>query len=213
MKALVSYVPKLNKSVILISSEHHRPVLDANSEQKKPEIIAFYNKTKGAVDTFDQMVEKYTCRRKTNRWTFNLFMYMLDAAALNSFILFKMKNPNNFLVNESRSRRLNLESLACNLIKICISERLRNASINNYSGLNANILNSMMTLGFKIDRKNNQAANLNETKKPCYALECKRSQQKRKSKTGNICVECGNFACKMHCEISKLIICKNCILD
>ena len=138
---------------------------------------------------------------------------MLDAAALNSFILFKLKNPNNFLVNELRSRRLNLELLACNLIKSCISERLRNASLNNYSGLNANILNSMMTLGFKIDRKNNQAANLNETKKPCYSLECKRSKQKRKSRTANICVECGNFACKAHCEISKLIICNNCILD
>ena len=62
MKTLVSYVPKPNKSVILISTEHHRPVFDVNSEQKKPEIIAFYNKTKGAVDTYDQMVKKYTCR-------------------------------------------------------------------------------------------------------------------------------------------------------
>ena len=213
MKTLVSYVPKPNRSVILVSTEHHRALIDRNSEQKKPEIIAYYNETKGAVDTFDQMVEKFSCRRRSNRWPFTFFMYMLHAAALYSFILFKLKNPNEFLVNDSRTRRLKLESLSCNLIKVGVTERQINLSIKNYSGLHGNIINSMMKVGFKIDRENKPTSSSNEVKKPCYSLECKRSKSRSKSRTGNVCVECGSYACKIHCEITKMVLCKNCILD
>ena len=62
-KTLVSYVPKPNKAVVLISSEHHTDSI-VESSDSKPEIILFYNATKGSVDAFDQQVEKYTCRRK-----------------------------------------------------------------------------------------------------------------------------------------------------
>jgi len=50
---LVSYVPKKNKSVVLLSSLHHDSAIC--SDTGKPEIIEFYNKTKGAVDMLDQM--------------------------------------------------------------------------------------------------------------------------------------------------------------
>jgi len=51
----VPYVPKPNKAVVLISSEHHSDAI-VESNDSKPEIILFYNKTKGSVDAFDQMV-------------------------------------------------------------------------------------------------------------------------------------------------------------
>ncbi|XP_035212060.1 uncharacterized protein LOC118186137 [Stegodyphus dumicola] len=48
---LVSYVPKKNKSVILLSTMHSGDQIDESTgESKKPEIITFYNMTKGAVD-------------------------------------------------------------------------------------------------------------------------------------------------------------------
>jgi len=50
---LVSYGPKKNKSVVLLSSLHHDSAIC--SDAGKPEIIEFYNKTKGAVDMLDQM--------------------------------------------------------------------------------------------------------------------------------------------------------------
>jgi len=84
-KTLVSYVPKANKAVVLISSEHHNNSVN-QSNNSKPDIILFYNQTKGSVDAFDQKTEKYTCRRKTNRWPFTVFMYMLDSAAINSVV-------------------------------------------------------------------------------------------------------------------------------
>ena len=48
--------------------------------------------TVAGVDTFDHCISINSCRRKTNRWTFNIFMFLIDAAAQNAFALFKMQN-------------------------------------------------------------------------------------------------------------------------
>ena len=58
---LVSYFPRKNKSVVLLSSLHH----DAATcdDTGKLEIIEYYNETKGAVDTLDQMWPRYTVQR------------------------------------------------------------------------------------------------------------------------------------------------------
>ena len=50
---LVSYVPKKNRSVVLLLLLHHDEVVCDNTE--KPEVIEYYNKTKGAFDTLDNM--------------------------------------------------------------------------------------------------------------------------------------------------------------
>lgn len=56
-------------------------------ENDKPEVIDYYNKTKGAVDTFDQMCSSYSCSRKTNRWQLYLFYGILNAATINAWII------------------------------------------------------------------------------------------------------------------------------
>jgi len=38
-----------------------------NTEALKPEIINYYNKTKGGVDNIDKMVGEYSVQRKTLR--------------------------------------------------------------------------------------------------------------------------------------------------
>ena len=38
-------------------------------------------------DAIDQQCEKFTCRRKTARWNFNTFMYLIDVISLNSIKL------------------------------------------------------------------------------------------------------------------------------
>ena len=57
---LVSYIPKSKskkKNVVLISSMHQDKKIDeATSGDKKPEIISFYNSTKGGVDVVDIMM-------------------------------------------------------------------------------------------------------------------------------------------------------------
>lgn len=65
-KTLVSYSPKEKKNVILLSTMHHSANVDA--ETKKPEIVLFYNSTKGGTDTFDKLCHGYSVIRRTKRW-------------------------------------------------------------------------------------------------------------------------------------------------
>ena len=44
----VSYVPKRRKNVVLLSTQHHNGEIHEEREDKKPEILLHYNKTKGA---------------------------------------------------------------------------------------------------------------------------------------------------------------------
>ena len=53
----VSYVPEKNKSVVLLSLFRHDSAIFSDSG--KPEIIEFYNRTKGEVDVLDQMCARY----------------------------------------------------------------------------------------------------------------------------------------------------------
>lgn len=65
---LVSYVPKKNKCVNLLSTMHHDDAIDGETgDFKKPEIVTFYNLTKGAVDVVDEMSASYSTSRISNR--------------------------------------------------------------------------------------------------------------------------------------------------
>ena len=64
---IVSYCPKKNKIVNLLSTLRSEPKVDTSNERRKPEVILTYNETKAAVDTMDQMTRTYSCKRKTRR--------------------------------------------------------------------------------------------------------------------------------------------------
>jgi len=57
-KTLVAYYPKKGKVVKLLSTMHYDDTVDP--ETNKPEILMFYNKTKGSTDTFDQLCTTYS---------------------------------------------------------------------------------------------------------------------------------------------------------
>lgn len=64
---MVSYVPKPNKAVVL-SSMHHAAQIDPTSiDQRKPEIIMYYNSTKEGVGTNDYLCGTYSVGRRTKR--------------------------------------------------------------------------------------------------------------------------------------------------
>lgn len=88
---MISYVPKHNKAVVLVSSMHHDNCDDIQGE--KPEIILYYNSTKNGVDGLDKMCSNYSCIRRTKRWPLVLFYRMIDICAVNSYVLYKDKNP------------------------------------------------------------------------------------------------------------------------
>ncbi|CAH2108113.1 unnamed protein product [Euphydryas editha] len=89
---LVSFRPKKNKNVLLLSTTHGIGTLAPSG---KPDIIEFYNSTKGAVDTFDQMCHNMSCNRKTQRWPLCYFYGMLNMSIVNSFIIRVHNNVKN----------------------------------------------------------------------------------------------------------------------
>ena len=117
---ICSYVPKVNKAAILLSTMHYDDRVQAD-EPFKPDLILDYNATKGGVDTLDQLVGNYSCKRITNRWPMVVFYWMVDVAAYNSAVCFTQKEPNAYQGHQKR--RLFLTDLSEQLCKPLIERR------------------------------------------------------------------------------------------
>lgn len=94
---MVNYQAKQNKNALLSSMHDDDSInMDMNSKTfGKPEIILFYNSSKGGVNTVDKYKETCSVARITSRWPMRIFYMMLDIAGLNSFIIVKdnLKTP------------------------------------------------------------------------------------------------------------------------
>nr|XP_022911031.1 uncharacterized protein LOC111422056 [Onthophagus taurus] len=101
---LLSYVPKKKKTVTMISSMHHEGSFD--STKGIPEIISFYNATKGGVDSLDEKCAKYTCSRRSRRFPLVIFYRILDIAAANSFIICNYDKSKRMEFMKDLGRRL-----------------------------------------------------------------------------------------------------------
>jgi len=120
---ITSYTPKKNKAVILLSTMHNDT--SVNSETKKPEVIHFYNSTKGGVDTVDQMCGNYSVSRRTRRWPLSIFFQLLNIAGINANILYN----NTQIEKKHKNRRSFLKSLSMNLMNNHLSERSQMANL------------------------------------------------------------------------------------
>ena len=119
---LVSYVPKRNKAVILLSSMHHDNKV--SGDDKKTDIILHNNATKSGIDNLDHLVRIYTCNRATRRWPFTLFMNVLDVAGVAAYIVWMEQRPQ--WSNKSNKRYLFLSCLGDMLILPQQQRRLEN---------------------------------------------------------------------------------------
>jgi hypothetical protein len=106
-KTLVSFVPKKNKAVILLSTMHRDAAVDPVTS--KPDIILFYNQTKGGVDTCDQMIKSMTVKRKSRRWPQIIFYRIVDFACLNSFIVWRTMSPQSTIRRRDYQMELAME--------------------------------------------------------------------------------------------------------
>ena len=84
-------------------------------EQKKPHMIMYYNKYKTGVDTMDQMVSRYTCHRRTQRWPLAMFFNIFDVGALAAYLIYYENN--NMLKKKTNQRRIFLHQLSEELAK------------------------------------------------------------------------------------------------
>jgi hypothetical protein len=63
-------------------------MIQQSAASGKPEIIEFYNKTKGAADMLDQMCARYTVQPATRRWTTAMFYGMISIAVVNALVIY-----------------------------------------------------------------------------------------------------------------------------
>ncbi|CAH2101349.1 unnamed protein product [Euphydryas editha] len=70
---------------------HHDNIVDEDT--KKPEIILFYNTTKGGVDEADKKCSIYSSSRRTRRWPMVVFYRIVDLSGMNAHILYNMHQP------------------------------------------------------------------------------------------------------------------------
>jgi len=121
--SLVSYVPKGTKAVVLLSMQHWDAKVDSD-EKAKPEIIQYYNTTKSGVDVLDKLIQTYSCKRPSRRWTVCFFWNLLDIAAYNLLVLWITEHP-SWNSGKSHMRRLFLRELGTELVGGHASSRLQ----------------------------------------------------------------------------------------
>lgn len=137
------------------------------------------------------MIESYTCRRKSHRWTTNAFFYLLDVG-YNSYALFKIKDPLEVKkLGNTRSRRIMLTILAESLIYPQIEIRINEAKKSNFSCLKLDILNSFQLAGFEINKENQTDKG---PRKRCDFCIFNKNMKKEK----NICDICSKAFCNLH---------------
>jgi hypothetical protein len=58
----------------------------------KPKIIMYYNATKSGIDILDKLVREYTCTRSTSSRNLELFLSLIAAVCVRTFILWMLKS-------------------------------------------------------------------------------------------------------------------------
>ncbi|CAB4061010.1 unnamed protein product [Lepeophtheirus salmonis] len=89
---LVSYLPKKNKNVVLLSTLHRDGSI-SDRDDRKPIIIMDYNRNKGGVDNLDMVIGAYSCRRMTARCPLAIFHNIIDISSYNAFVIWREINP------------------------------------------------------------------------------------------------------------------------
>lgn len=192
---LVSYTPKKNKAVILLSTMHDGHG-DINEETGKPEIIHDYNKTKSGVDTVDQKCSVASTARNTRRWPLALFFRFLDMAGVNSHIIYVANNMSSY--DNRHFRRLPfLQRLAINLLEEHLRERAKVKSL------------PKDIQHFLAKYRNEDVSSVTQGKNLPKSGACHACGTRKNNKTTVRCSLCTSFVCKKHC--TNIIKCHSCL--
>lgn len=193
---LVSYKPKPSKMVYLLSSCDEDASI--NGTTGKPEMIIYYNQTKGGVDTLDQMCSTMSCSRKTNRWPMALFYGMINIACINAYIIY----VHNIVRKGEKTlnRKKFMKNLYTALTSPFMRKRLDAPTLKRY--LRDTITKKILPL----NDDDSTPENTNEpvTKKRGY---CKYCPSKIKRKASAMCKKCKGIICREH----NLDVCLKCL--
>nr|CAI5867610.1 unnamed protein product [Callosobruchus analis] len=180
---MVSYCPKKNKSVVLISSMHHDDAIDMETgEASKPEIITEYNRTKIGVDLVDQLCQKYNVARNTRRWPMVVFYDLLNISGINALCVYKANHP------QAKIKRSDfLEKCAWELIKPQIEVRSGLKQLPRAIRQRAKALLGILDIPAPLPQRP-----LN------YVGRCQFCPRNVNKSSRRSCMKCESFACKNH---------------
>ncbi|XP_063743292.1 piggyBac transposable element-derived protein 4-like [Eleginops maclovinus] len=192
---VVSYCPKRNKNVLVMSTMHTDASLSTR-EDMKPQMILDYNSTKGGVDNLDKVTATYSCQRKTARWPLVIFYNIVDVSAYNAYVLWTAINQ-KWNAGKLYRRRLFLEDLGKALITPKIQTRARPAR----SPAAAAVIEKV-----KLRSPDQPAASPNPTSPNQHPVDTGGKKRKRcqvcpsreDSNTSTSCVKCKNYICRKH---------------
>ncbi|XP_014478707.1 PREDICTED: piggyBac transposable element-derived protein 4-like [Dinoponera quadriceps] len=201
---LISFIPKKNKNTIVLSTMHSSGMID---EDGKPEVILFYNMTKGGVDMVDKLCQHKSTKRQTRRWTLRYFYSVLDLAALNSYVIFKLNKK--FAQFSGTVRTDFLKYLAYSLAEPQAKRRLeaRNLShsirlsIIEFLGIKENVAHTWDAPADSWD------SSVPSIEKLGRCNVCKISKIHKDRKGRSFCTICRQSLCGEH----KRIVCPNCL--
>ncbi|KAL4120740.1 hypothetical protein QTP88_013376 [Uroleucon formosanum] len=185
---LVSHVPKKSKIVLLLSTMHHDNAIDSNLN--KPEIITFYNMTKGGVDVVDELKGNCSVARISHRWPLTIFYSLLNIAGIHSQLIYKVNNNCNI------NRREFLQILGKQLTMGYLQQRT------NIKTLPIEVKRKIASiLGEKYIEQSNAG--------PTREGRCYHCDRKKNRKTKTQCKNCENYICKEH----TVTYCQKCCED
>lgn len=188
---LLSHTPQ-KKKVVLVASTFSK---STKIIEGKPEIILYYNKSKGGTDTFDQLCHAYTVARKTNRWPLRVFYGILDQAAVNAKILLKLHYINEKIDTKVKTCKC-LRYLALHLTKPLLQSRLNNP-----------LVRTSIRIGIKTILNVN-APQITHTDRPTFPkkLRCQLCPRKVDKKSRMQCPSCKRVMCENH----RVYLCNSC---
>ena len=110
------------KLALALSTQHQAPLVD--SRTKKPEIIMYYNATKGGVDVMDSMIESYMGKPALRRWPTAAFFFVLGVAQINATTVLMLNRNQGASDVQSGVRRASVYAMGQGLLMPRVSERV-----------------------------------------------------------------------------------------
>lgn len=166
---------------------------DSTGEDRKPDIVTFYNRTKIGVDLLDQLCQNYDVSRNTRRWPMVLFYDLLNIAAINAYCIHK----HHCIESNQKVKRVDfLETISWELIKPQIEHRSTIASLPVELRRRAKLLVGTQEL-----------MNVRQEDKTGLRGRCYICGRGRNKTTRKYCVKCSMWTCVSHLKD----VCENCI--
>jgi len=163
---------------------HSDDKIDGSSgELQKPEVITFYNATKGGVDVVDEMKTLYSTARISCRWSLTVFFGLMNIGGINAQIIFH-KNS-----GQSIQRRVFLKDLAFALMRPHILQR----------EMDSNLSLELCTLMRNI-------TGTADTRKEVAEGFCAKCPRRKNRKTKKYCATCAKPVCNEHA----IFLCNDC---